>query len=311
MNALRALAARRRVNLDLAVQGIVLVGQTDVAFSSSEQRLEHGAEVLPHLPERFEEEGLGRLVDLACRLLQRMASGDEVVALGHEKLEPLHLLGVLVDRKRVHWSHLVYRALEPLVLLAQPLDVSRDLRRLRQQLVQRLAPLGFHAGGERLLAPQHLGALELETVLLLAEGVERPADLVDASFRAGELRLGAADPRLGLSRGGLERSERVTPVLERVFPLGPLDGERGRVVIERRDLLPQVRRLPACHRRLVSAARGSLARRGAPGLHLSGFDLPAHALFARPLLPGLQVFEPGALAPQPLVQPHALQLPLL
>ena len=41
-------------------------------------------------------------VDLPDGLDQRLPRADQVVALGGEELEPLHLFGVLLDRQRVH-----------------------------------------------------------------------------------------------------------------------------------------------------------------------------------------------------------------
>src|SRR5438876_8780315 len=89
VNPLGALAARSGVDLDLALEGLVLVREPHVALAAAEQRLEHGAKVLAHLAERLEEHGLRRPVDLARRLLQRLAGGHEVVPLGHQELEAL------------------------------------------------------------------------------------------------------------------------------------------------------------------------------------------------------------------------------
>src|SRR5213592_1265246 len=65
MDALRALAARRRVDLDLALQRLVLIGEPHVALATAEQRLEDRAEVVAHLPERLQEHPLRGLIDRA------------------------------------------------------------------------------------------------------------------------------------------------------------------------------------------------------------------------------------------------------
>src|SRR5713226_3544443 len=124
MDPLGPLAAGRGVDLDLALERLVLVREPYVTLASPEQRLKDGAEVLAHLAERLEEQGLRRLVDLAGGLLQRVARGHEIVPLGHEELEPLRLVRVLVDRERVHRPHRVDRRAERLALLAQPLELS-------------------------------------------------------------------------------------------------------------------------------------------------------------------------------------------
>src|SRR5207249_9894021 len=101
VDALGALAARRRVDLDLALQRLVFVGEPYIALPSAEQRLEHRAEVLAYLPERLEKHQRRRLIDLAGRPLQRLARRDQVVALRHEELEPLPCCGAVLDGQRV------------------------------------------------------------------------------------------------------------------------------------------------------------------------------------------------------------------
>src|SRR6266516_3827073 len=91
MDALRAFAARRGVNLDLALERLGFVREAHVAFAAAEQGLEDGPEMISDLGEGLEKQRLRRLVDFAGRLLQRVARGDEVVALGLEELEPLGL----------------------------------------------------------------------------------------------------------------------------------------------------------------------------------------------------------------------------
>src|SRR5438046_8698714 len=100
MDALCALAARRGVDLDLALERLGFVREAHVAFAAAEQRLEDGAEMISDLGERLEKQRLRCLIDFAGGLLQRVARGDEVVALSLEELEALVLFRVLFDGER-------------------------------------------------------------------------------------------------------------------------------------------------------------------------------------------------------------------
>jgi hypothetical protein len=81
VDALRLLAARARVHLDVAVERARRVLEPQVALAAAEQRLEDLPEVLARLRERRQEQLLGGRVDLADRLLQHPAGLREVVAL--------------------------------------------------------------------------------------------------------------------------------------------------------------------------------------------------------------------------------------
>ena len=74
VDALRAFAARRRVDLDIAVERRVGVFQTQVALASAEERHEDLPEVLAHLRERREEQLARGAINLANRLLRATAS---------------------------------------------------------------------------------------------------------------------------------------------------------------------------------------------------------------------------------------------
>ena len=102
VDALGLLAARSRVDLDLALQRVVGIGQAQVALAAAEERHEDLAEVLTHLRERREEELARRDVDLADRLHQRLPRVGEVGALGGEEVETFRFLLVLLDRERIH-----------------------------------------------------------------------------------------------------------------------------------------------------------------------------------------------------------------
>src|SRR5712692_1203306 len=280
MDPLGPLAARRGVDLDLALERLVLVREPYVTLTSPEQRLKDGAEVLAHLAERLEEQGLRRLVDLAGGLLQRVARGHEIVPLGHEELEPLRLVGVLVDRERVHRPHRVDRRAEPLVLLAQPLELSGHGGGVGEQLLERPTPLGLNLRHEAAPPPQGLRALELELVLGRAAGFEPRAHLLERRLRFGETRVRGLDLGRGVLGGGLERAERETTLLERVRPLCLLRREGRRIAVERRHLLGERAALAARLVGLRGGARDVLPRRNEPGLQLRGVHLPADALLA-------------------------------
>src|SRR6059036_899495 len=196
-----------------------------VAFTAAEQRLEHRAEVLPHLPERVEEHRLGGLIDLTRRLLERLTRGHQVVPLRHEELQAFDLLAVLVHREGVDGSDRVDRRPQPLVLLAQPLEVAGDLGRVGEQLIEGLPPFGLDPRDEPAPAAQDLGALELEFVLLRATGVQRLARVLERRFRLGDARVRRLDLDSGLSGGALQSHEREAALLELVLPLGPLRRE--------------------------------------------------------------------------------------
>ncbi len=311
MDALGAFAARGGVDLDLALERLVFVGEPDVAFTAAEQRLEHGAEVVSDFSEGLQEQGLGGLIDLAGRLLQRVTRGHEVVALRHQELEPLHFLGMLLHRQRIDGAHGIDLSAQPVVLLAQPFDVAGDLGGFGQEPVERLAPFGLHALDEPAPAPFDLGALELQAMLFLAQGFERLAGLVECALALRQVGFCEADMRPGFLGGGLELHQREPAFLERVLPLGALGGERGAVALDPRDLFGPRGRLLARFSGLRRRPIGTLARCGEACLDLCGLYLPPHALFARRFLLCLESLQPRALCTQLLVGPHPLQLPLL
>src|SRR5437879_1523577 len=262
VDPLRALAARCRVDLDLALERLVLVREPHVAFAAAEQRLEHRAEVLPHLTERVEEHRLRGLVDLARGLLEGLARRYEVIPLRHQELEALDLFAVLVHREGVDGSDRVDRRAQPLVLLAQPLEVARDLGRVGEQLIEGLPPFGLDPRDEPAPAAQDLGALELEFVLIRATGGQRRSRALERRCRLGDARVRRLDLDPGLSGGALQGHEREAALLELVLPLGLLRREGRRVVLQRAHLLDERRGLTA---RFLDLRRGAPARsRAAP-----------------------------------------------
>ncbi|HET9948664.1 MAG TPA: hypothetical protein VFQ22_07065, partial [Longimicrobiales bacterium] len=84
VDALRALAARRCVDLDGRLERILRILEPDVGLAALEEALEGRSEVRADLLERADEEIRGGLVDLTDRGAQVVARGDEVLALGGE-----------------------------------------------------------------------------------------------------------------------------------------------------------------------------------------------------------------------------------
>src|SRR5689334_5856174 len=102
MNALRPLAPRRRVDLNVAVEWRLRILEPQIAFAAAEQREEDLTKILPHLREGREEELARRRVDLANRLLERLLRVGEVGALRCEKVESLGGFLVLLDGEHVY-----------------------------------------------------------------------------------------------------------------------------------------------------------------------------------------------------------------
>jgi len=92
VDALRPLAAGRRVNLDISLERRLRILEAQIALAAAKERHEDVAEVLTHLNERLKKELASSGVDLTDRLLERVLRRIEVVALGGEELEALLLL---------------------------------------------------------------------------------------------------------------------------------------------------------------------------------------------------------------------------
>ena len=76
------LPAGRGVDVDLALERIVRVGEAQLALAAAEQGLEHLLEVALDRGEGLEEHGARGAVDLPDRLEQRLPGAHQVVALG-------------------------------------------------------------------------------------------------------------------------------------------------------------------------------------------------------------------------------------
>src|SRR5207245_1558807 len=232
--------------------------------------------------------------------------GHQVVPLRHQELQAFDLLAVLVHREGVDGSDRVDRRAQPLVLLAQPLEVARDLGRVGEQLIEGLPPFGLDPRDEPAPAAQDLGALELEFVLIRATGVQRLARVLERRFRLGDARVRRLDLDPGLSGGALQGHEREAALLELVLPLGLLRREGRRVVLQRAHLLDERRGLTARFLDLRRGAPGPFAGGAEPGLDLRRIHLPPDSLLPRCLLLRLEVDQLAALAAQPLVEANAV-----
>src|SRR5262249_56349662 len=99
--------ARRRMDLDVAIERRVGILQAKIALAAAEQRHENLAEVFAHLGECSEEQLPRRAVDLTDRLLQRLFRLSEIGALAGEEVLPLDGFLVLFDREHVHRAKLL------------------------------------------------------------------------------------------------------------------------------------------------------------------------------------------------------------
>src|SRR5207247_2157829 len=214
----------------------------------------------------------------------RLTPGHQVVPLRHQELQAFDLLAVLVHREGVDGSDRVDRRAQPLVLLAQPLEVAGDLGRVGEQLIEGLPPFGLDPRDEPAPAAQDLGALELEFVLLRATGVQRLARVLERRFCLGDAHVRRLDLDAGLSGGALQGHKREAALLELVLPLGPLRREGRRVLLQRAHLFGERRGLTARFLDLRRGAPGPFACGAEPRLDLRRIHLPPDSLLPRCLL---------------------------
>src|ERR671915_99023 len=155
------------MDLDVAVEGLLRVLETQVAFAAAEERHEDLAEVFAHLRERREEELARRRVDFPDRLRELLLRVGEVGALPGEKVEALDCLLVLLDGERVHGAELLELLAHGIALGAQGSLVQIDRRGRREQLVERAAPLGLESLADRGAPSGQLRVPELGVMQLL------------------------------------------------------------------------------------------------------------------------------------------------
>src|SRR5207247_1870905 len=149
------------------------------------------------------------------------------------------------------------------------------------------------------LAPQDLGALDLELVLFRAEHVEAFAGLFERRLRLRESRVRLLDACPGLPGRGVEGAERETTLLERVGPLALLRGLGRELAVDGRHLVGEAGPLAARLGRVCGGPFGARAGRGEVGLPLGRLDLPAHALRRLSNPPPRAVGHGPALPPLP------------
>src|SRR5207245_1082061 len=136
----------------------------------------------------------------------------------------------------------------------------------------------------------------------------RAATRSSRCVRPGELRVRLSHLRFGVARGGVERANRETALLQGVLPLRLLGGERRGIVVQGRDLLHEGRDLAASFLGFGGGARRALPRSGEARVHLGRIHLPLHALLPRRFLFGLELDQALPLTAQALVEPHSLHV---
>ena len=140
---------------------------------------------------------------IACS--ERLARRHQVVALGGEELEPLGLLGVLLDRQRIDRADALERLDDPPRLVLERLEVEVEHRRLGQQRVERLLPFGLDPLDDRTAAgrrPRSSRAPADGTPRSAARRVRRAGDR--RLLRLGQGVLGPQGGRVGLGGRGLQ-----------------------------------------------------------------------------------------------------------
>ena len=213
-----------------------------------------------------------------------MPRADQVVALGGEEVEPLHLLGVLLHRQRVHRADRLQRADDARGLGFERLEVQVERRGLLHELLERPPPFRLDALEDAAPGAGGLREPDLEAVALLARGVQRAPRAGHLALRAGQRRLRIGQLGIGVGARGLELLERYLALGPRLAPLGLLRRERRGVGLELGQLAAQGQRDALG---LVARRAGPLQavlRRAEPAGHVRLLHLPVHPLLARGLL---------------------------
>src|SRR5690242_9360876 len=102
MDPLGPLPSRSGVDVDLAFQWVIRSSETQLAFASTEKRLEYLGKVGLNSGERLYEHGASGAVDLPDCLHQGVTGAHQVISLRGQELQPFALFGVLLDRERIH-----------------------------------------------------------------------------------------------------------------------------------------------------------------------------------------------------------------
>src|SRR5688500_9978985 len=200
-------AAGGRVDLDLALEGVVGVGEAELALAAAEEGGEDAGGGRLHRGERLGEAVAGGAVDLADGEDQRLPRAHEVVPLCDEEIEALALLGVLLDGECIDRADRLERRDDARRLRLERLEVEVEQREPCEQLVERPAPFGLDALGDAPTEPCSLGQPDLEAVVLFAQRFELDADRLQRRLRLAECRGSGAERALRGGGGLLELAQ--------------------------------------------------------------------------------------------------------
>ena len=168
-----------------------------------------------------------------CRAL------DEVVPLGREEVESLHLLGVLLDRERVYGTDGLERADDAGRLRLERLEIEVQQRRLLDELVERPVPLGLDSLDDAAAGARGLREPHLQAVALLAAGIERAPRRRDLALDAEKCGFGRGELGVGVGARGLELLHCDLPLRPALAPLSLLGCDRRGVGLEPGQLAGQ------------------------------------------------------------------------
>ena len=129
---------------------------------------------------------------------------DQVIPLGGEELQPLGLLGVLLDRQRIDWSDALQGLDDTLRLVLQRLEIQLQHRSLGQQRIERLPPFRLDPLDNRTPPAGGLGHLDLQPMVLLGQLLDAFPSRVKALLRLGQGLLRPQGGRVGLECRGLQ-----------------------------------------------------------------------------------------------------------
>ena len=214
MDALRLLATRTGVNLDVAIQRLIRIFKPQITFATTKKRLEDLLEVVANLAKCRQKELARRGVDLLDCLHQRQLRFREVVALRREEIEALHFLLVLLHGKWIHRAKLLDLLFQCLVLDAQ--RVGAQIQRLEsvQQLGDRLPPLGFKSFADILTTPFELRVTQFRLVQLLGQLRRATAHQIQRVVTRLQCEIGRTQARLGFDQARVELRQRELPFLK-------------------------------------------------------------------------------------------------
>src|SRR5688500_230208 len=218
MDALRAFAARRRVDLDLAIERVIGRCEAQLAFAATEEGGEDPQEILLDGRERLHEEVARRAVDLPDREYERLPCTHQVIALRDEKVEPLALFGMLLHRESVYGTDRLERGNDACRLRLQRLQVQVEQGRTFEQLVQRFPPFRLDALGNAAAESRSLGEPYAQRMMLLVHRVETGTGTAQRALRVREGRRRRGERLLRRGRRLLELEQGAAPAVPFRFP---------------------------------------------------------------------------------------------